>query len=528
METVSTNFGFLSILPPLIAIILALLTRHVILSLFAGVWLGATFLYDNNPIIGFLHIIDRFISPALADPDHAAIIIFSMLLGGMVGVISKNGGTYGIVGLVTKWAKGVRTGQFATWLLGVLIFFDDYANTLIVGHTMRPVTDKLKISREKLAFIVDSTAAPVAGLTLSTWIGYEIGLIADSLSQTGYKGDAFSVFFLSIPYRFYPILAVFFVLLIALAKRDFGPMLTAERRAFTKGELVAPGSHPAEDQTDLKTVMPAKGIKYRWYNGVIPIAVVVIVTFVGLYVTGRNAVLESGEQIEGIRQIIGKASSSQALFWASLSGCVIAIILSVCQRILTLTQAMDAWFSGIKSMLLAMVILILAWSIGAVTKEMGTAVYLTGLLKNSIHPSWIPTLTFLIAAATSFATGTSWGTMAILMPLVMPLSWTIATSAGLSTVMTENVFLGTVSGVLAGAIFGDHCSPISDTTVMSSMASACDHVDHVKTQLPYAVTVGVVCVLAGSIPTGFGFPPAISLILAAVILTLLLRFIGKK
>lgn len=528
MENAVEHFGFLSILPPLVAILLALISRHVILSLFAGVWLGSTIIYDFNPLTGFLHIIDRFISPALADSDHAAIIIFSMLLGGMVGVISKNGGTFGIVSLVTRWAKSPRSGQIATWILGLIIFFDDYANTLIVGHTMRPITDKLKISREKLAFIVDSTAAPVAGLTLSTWIGYEIGLISDAIGHTSYTGDAFSVFIMSIPYRFYPILAIFFVFLVAVTKRNFGPMLHAERRAQETGELVEPGSHPAEDQTDLARVMPAKDIKYRWYNGVIPILVVIVVTFVGLYVTGKNSILENGEELRGLKHIIGNSSSSQALFWASLSGCAVAIFLSLIQRILTVTEAMDAWFNGTKSMLLAMLILILAWSIGAVTKEMGTAQYLTQILKDSLHPSWIPVLTFVLAAAISFATGTSWGTMAILMPLVVPLSWTIATSIGLETQMAEGIFLATTSSVLAGSIWGDHCSPISDTTVMSSMASACDHVDHVRTQLPYAGLVGIVSIAAGSIPAGFGIPPIISIISSGAILIFAIKLLGKK
>jgi len=522
------HYGFLSILPPIIAIVLALVTRHVVLSLFAGIWLGATFIYDMNPVIGFLHIIDRFIQPAIADSDHVAIIIFSMLLGGMVGVISKNGGTLGIVSLITRWAKTPRSGQLATWMMGLVIFFDDYANTLIVGHTMRPITDKLKVSREKLAFIVDSTAAPVAGLTLSTWIGYEIGLIQDALQSISYSGKAFSVFLFSIPYSFYPILTIFFVFMITWTRRDFGPMRKAENRSLTTGKLVADNAHPAEDQADLNRVLPKNGIPHRWINAVLPISVVIVVTLVGLYVTGKAAIIESGEEIRGLRHIISNSSSYQALFWASLSGCVVAILLSVSQQILSITEAMEAWFNGLKSMLLAMVILTLAWSIGAVTKEMGTAVYLTQILKDAVNPAWIPTLTFILAAATSFATGTSWGTMAILVPLVLPLSWTIASASGLPPTHVEAIFLATTSSVLAGAIFGDHCSPISDTTVMSSMASACDHVDHVRTQIPYAALVAMVCIIMGYIPAGFGLSPFLSIAIGAVTLLILLRLLGKK
>lgn len=523
-----TDYGILSVIPPIVAIILALLTKHVVLSLFFGVWLGSTFIYGNNPLLGFLHLIDRFVKPAIADPDHAAIIIFSMLLGGMVGVMSKSGGTAGIVSLVIKWAKSKTTGQFATWLLGIIIFFDDYANTLIVGHTMRPITDRLKISREKLAFIVDSTAAPVAGLTMSTWIGYELGLISDAIQNTTYSGNALSVFVLSIPYRFYPILAIFFVFIISVMRRDFGPMRRAEERAWKTGQLFAEGSHPAEDSSDLAQVMPEAKTPCRWYNGIIPIVVVIVATLMGLYVTGKNVLLEAGIDAISIKEIIGASDSFQALFWGALFGCVTAILLSLTQRILTVTEAMDAWFAGLKSMLLAMVILTFAWSIGAVTKEMQTAEYLTQILGGSLNPSWIPALTFILAAFTSFATGTSWGAMAILIPLVLPLSWQIATAAGLSPEAVQTIFFASTSGVLAGSIFGDHCSPISDTTVMSSMASACDHIDHVRTQMPYAVLVGMVSLFAGLIPAGFGVSPYISLVVSATVLFLVLRFVGKR
>lgn len=528
MENTVVDYGLLSILPPLLAILLALITKHVILSLSAGVLLGATFIYGNNPLLGLLHIIDKFIQPAVADPDHAAVMIFTFLLGGMVGVISKSGGTLGIVSLVTKWAKSPRSGQIASWVLGLIIFFDDYANTLIVGHTMRPITDKLKISREKLSYIVDSTAAPVAGLAISTWIGYEVGLIADALSQTSYDGNAFSVFFLSIPYRFYPILAIFFVALVAITRRDFGPMHTAEQRAATTGKLIADGAHPAEDVSDFARITPDGHVKCRWWNGVLPILIVIIVTLAGLYVTGRNSILSKEEELKGLEQIIGSSDSFQALFWGSLAGCLSAILLAVGQRILTVTKAMDAWFSGMKSMMLAMIILVLAWSIGAVTKDMHTAEYLTQILKDSVNPAWLPTITFVLAAVTSFATGTSWGTMAILIPLVLPLSWSIAAAAGVPPGVIEELFFATTSSVLAGSIWGDHCSPISDTTVMSSMASACDHVDHVRTQLPYALIVGIVCVVAGSIPAGFGFSPMLSLVAGGVLLFLFLRIFGKK
>lgn len=528
MEATAAHYGILSILPPLVAIVLAIVTRRVILSLFAGVWIGAAFIFGNNPITGFLHIIDRFVQPALADPDHAAIIIFSMTLGGLVGVIAKNGGTKGLVSVITKFAKSRRAGQISTWLLGLVIFFDDYANTLIVGNTMRPITDDLKVSREKLSFIVDSTAAPVAALTLSTWIGYEIGLIGDALGQTGFTGGAMSVFLNSIPYSFYPLLTIFFVLMVGVTGRDFGPMRKAENRTMTTGKVADNDVDAAEDLTGLSHVNPKEGTKCRWYNSAVPILVVIVVSIVGLYVTGVQAIEASGEEVVDFQHIISNASTFQALFWSSLSGCIVAIAMSIVQRLLTVAEAMNAWFLGARAMVLAMIILTLAWSIGAVTKEMGTAAYLTQILRDVVHPSMIPTLTFILAALTSFSTGSSWGTMAILVPLVLPLSWTLGFDVGLDPVMMKTIFFSTTASVLAGAIFGDHCSPISDTTVMSSMASSCNHIDHVRTQMPYAILVAIVCIVGGTLPAGFGVSPFISLAVCSGLLLLFLFAIGRK
>lgn len=517
-----------SLLPPFIAIFLALITRQVIFSLFIGVWSGALIVYNYNPLTSFLGMINHYIKPALSDPDHAAIIIFSMMLGGMVGIISKNGGTQGIVKSVSKYAKTPLLGQLITWMLGIVIFFDDYANTLIVGNTMRPITDKFKISREKLSYIVDSTAAPIACLAVSTWIGFEIGLIGDALKGTGFGMDPFVVFVASIPYRFYPILTIILILLVIVMRRDIGPMFTAEHRARTTGKVLREGAVPAADMTDLRMVTAEDHIPKRMINGVLPILTVIIVTMVGLYVTGRNAIIEAEGSDFGFRNIMSNSSSYEALFWSSLSGCFVGAALSLGQRILKLSQVMDAWFHGVKSMLLAMVILLLAWSIGAVTKELKTAEYIVGLLGNTMSPYWLPVLTFFIAAVISFATGTSWGTMAIIMPLVIPLCWAMAVVNSLGAEPARILLYGTVSSVLAGAVFGDHCSPISDTTVMSSMASACDHIDHVRTQIPYALIAAAAGMLIGDIPTAFGIPPILSIFISAVLFFLILRFFGKK
>lgn len=526
--TVRVIPGILSILPPLLAIVLALIIRQVVISLFAGIWLGAIFLYDYNIVGGIYRVVDHFILKALSDTSHIQIIIFSMLFGGMVGVISKNGGTVGIANLITRFARTPRGGQLASWLMAFVIFFDDYANCLVRGNLMRPITDRLRVSREKLSFIVDAGAATVASIfIISTWIGYEVGLIDQGLRMIQSTEDAYAVFLQTIPYRFYPIFTLILVFLIGWMGRDFGPMLDAERRARTTGKVLRDGAQPATDLTE-STSSYTSDKPPRWYNGILPILTVLVVGLYGLYTTGTAALAEQGIRSYGVGDIISKSDSYSSLLWASLSGCLMAILLSVVQRLLKATEAIDAWFNGVKSMLLAMMILILAWSIGSVTQELHTADYLVQVLRGTIEPHWLPVLVFLIAALISFATGTSWGTMAIMMPLVIPLGHTLSLDAQLQGVDYNIILHGVISSVLAGAVFGDHCSPISDTTILSSMASACDHIDHVRTQLPYALLAAVVGMLVGDIPTAFGLSPWISIVIGTGVLVAVLSTVGKK
>ncbi len=521
--------GILSILPPLLAIVFALTLRQVVIALFAGIYLGAVFLFDYQLIGGFFRVLDHFVVKALADPSKVKIILFSLMFGGMVGLISRNGGTVGIANVLTRYARTARGGQLASLFMAFVIFFDDYANCLVRGNLMRPITDKLRISREKLAFIVDAGAATVASIMIiSTWIGYEIGLIDQGLRMINSTEDAYAVFLQTIPYRFYPIFTLILVFLVAYMGRDFGPMLEAERRTRTTGKVMRDGAQPATDLDEHGAQFASTDKPARWYNGLLPIATILIVALYGLYTTGTAALAAEGKVASGIGEIISNSDSYSALLWASFSGCLVAIMLSVGQRILKLGEAIDAWFNGLKAMLLAMLILILAWSIGQVTEDLQTAGYLVQILRGTIAPHYLPVLVFLIAALVSFSTGTSWGTMAIMMPLVIPLGHTLSVDAGLSAADQTIILHGVISSVLAGAVFGDHCSPISDTTILSSMASACDHIDHVKTQLPYALLAAVVGMLVGDIPTAFGVSPWVSITAGTVILILVMRFVGKK
>jgi Na+/H+ antiporter NhaC len=382
--------GWLAILPPVVAILLALIFRQVVPALLAGVWVGA-WIAHGGPFVGVLRTVDRYGVGALNTSDHVSIVIFTLLLGGMVGVISRAGGTIGLVDSLRPYATNSRRGQFVTWLLGILIFFDDYANTLLVGNTMRPVTDRLRISREKLAYIVDSTAAPVASIALvSTWIGYEVSLIGDSLDELGSDLDAYNVFLRSLPYNFYPILALVFGLLVALTLRDFGAMRGAERRA-REGKVLADTAEPLAD-FDNESLRAVEGRPRRWFNAVLPVGVVLLVTFLGLWSTGRTSLTADGDPlaslslfdlgIEGIGGVFGAGNSFQALLWGSLAGCLVAFGLALGQRILSLGESLAAWMGGMRSMMLAMIILLLAWSIADVCADLNTSVFMVANLSN--------------------------------------------------------------------------------------------------------------------------------------------------
>ncbi|WP_420457324.1 Na+/H+ antiporter NhaC family protein [Rubrivirga sp.] len=532
VEEAPPDVGWLAVLPALLAIAAALLFRQVIVALFLGVWLGAWIVTGDLAFgwfTGLFATVQVYVLGALADSDHAAIIIFTLMIGGTVGLIQKNGGTAAIVDVATRWARSAGRGQLATAILGTAVFFDDYANTLIVGGTMRPITDRLRVSREKLAYIVDSTAAPVACLALTTtWIGYEVGLIGTAIDALpGYDEGAYSVFLNSIPYSFYPILALFFVYLIAGTRRDFGPMLAAERRARQTGQLYRPGSNAeaAEAESDLMT--PPEDAPKRLVNAVLPIGVLVVGVIVGLVLTGRAAVAEGGGEMT-LTNVIGDANSYTAMMWASLAAVLTAIVLTVGQRILTLEQAVEAWYLGMRTMLLAVIILVLAWSLAGVNEALGTADVLVTALSGTLAPGFVPALVFLLAAATAFSTGSSWGTMGILMPLVIPLAWGVLAADGLHTTGEyHHIIYSTVSAVLAGAVWGDHCSPISDTTILSSLASSCDHIDHVRTQLPYALTTGGVALLLGTLPTGFNVPWWVMMPICAAVLVAVVRFVAQ-
>ena len=529
---------WMSILPPLLAILMALLFKEVFTALFTGLLLGTSIIhfYQGGNILlsigrGILSIVDTYIINALSDKGHLSIIVFSLLIGGMVNIITRNGGMRGVVNRLSVYASNARNGQLVTWFLGLLIFFDDYANTLVVGNTMRPVTDKLKISRQKLAYIVDSTAAPIASIAfITTWIGAELSYISNGIQTIGLEQTPYSVFFNSLAYSFYPIFALIFILFIVVKRRDYGPMLKAERKARHRQPSEADDERMGFSNK-LNELRAMDGIKHKSFNAVIPVLVIIVGAFAGLIYTGIETTGWSEQMsfTKNISNVIGHADSYQALLWSSLAGILTAIVLTLIQKLMSLEDTVSSMINGFRTMLTAIVILVLAWSIAEVTQHMHTANFISQILLDmNMTPYWVPTLTFIMAALVAFSTGSSWGTMAILYPLILPASWLICQENGLDHQASLSIFYNVVSTVLAGSVLGDHCSPISDTTILSSLASSCNHIAHVRTQLPYALTVGVVAIVFGTLPAAYGISSLILFPVGIGVLFLVVHVFGRN
>jgi len=535
-------FGFWTLIPPVVAIVLAFITKDVVLSLFIGVFSG-TFLINvidsSIPMTfvkGFTDIVKRVVG-SLADSWNAGIVLQVLCIGGVVALITKMGGTKAVAIWLSKKAKTGVSAQISTWVMGLFVFFDDYANSLIVGPIMRPITDKFKVSREKLAFIIDATAAPIAGLAvISTWVGLEISLIKQGYELIGITNvNAFSIFVETMPYRFYNLFMLFFIVCTAFMGREFAGMLKAERRARA-GELhPRRGGAMIEDVED-KTLEPKENIKLQSSNAVIPLLVLILGAFVSFYFSGLGAL--EGEALESAKAhpltfhtfqaTFGAADASVALFQSALLATVVAIFMAVYRKILTVREAIETWGKGWKTMITTIIILLLAWSLSSVIKELGTSRYLVDLLSQSTPKIVLPAAIFILGSFISFSTGTSYGTMGILMPLAIPLASAVGMHSGLEGDALHAYMIVNISAVLTGAIFGDHCSPISDTTILSSMGAGCNHIDHVQTQMPYALAVCAISIFAGYFPTALGLSIWIVLPLGLLVTALVVRFVGQR
>ncbi|MCW0223230.1 Na+/H+ antiporter NhaC family protein [Campylobacter lari] len=544
-------FGVWTLLPPVIAIVLAFITKDVVLSLFIGA-LSGTFmlgLIENNIYHAIIASFTGFISKvvnSMASSGNAGILLQVLTIGGVVALITKTGGTKAVALWLSTKAKQAKSSQFATWCMGIFIFFDDYANSLIVGPIMRPVTDKFKVSREKLAFIMDATAAPITGLAIiSTWIGLEISLIRSGydliddatfahLGIVKEEINAFEIFVQTLPYRFYNLFMLIFVLLTIYTGREFGPMLKAELRAragkFSHG-------HEQIDNVEDKVLEPKEHIKLQASNAIIPLAVLIIFSFIGFYFSGYNALEDANIKMQidaapfslfAFRETFGAADASIVLFQAALLATIIAIILGMYRKIFTLKEAIATWTHGWRTMIMTVIILLCAWSLASVIKDLGTSKYLIDLFSDKTPIYLLPTAIFIFASIISFSTGTSYGTMGILMPLAIPLAMAVGVHNDLNGIELHQYMIINISGVLTGAIFGDHCSPISDTTILSSMGSKCDLLAHVSTQMPYALSVCAISILCGYLPVALGLNVWLGLVFGIIAMIALLFVVGKK
>jgi len=506
------DYGALSLLPSFIAIGVAIAFRQVYLSLFLGVWSGAWLLAGGDAealLSSFFRTLDTYIVQALVpengSPSHIVVVVFTLCIGGMIGVISRNGGLQAIVHSLSRYATTPQRAEWMTYGFGGLLFFDGYANTLIVGNSMRSITEKLGVRREKLAYIVDSTSSPLACIAVvTTWIGFQISLIRETLGE---GAPAFDMILGSITYNFYPILALIFVAIVIGTKRDFGPMHSEKNNVqMYKNENEEEANNPLKHNSYLLAV--------------IPIATLISGVFIGLLLTGKG---------NALHEIFGSADSFKAMLWASFASLVMAIVLSVAFGRMSIPKVIGAMEEGMQPMFGAVIVLVFAWALADINTQLGAASVIASWFDNSsISASWIPIVIFILAAFCSFATGTSWGTMGIMMPLALPLAVGAVNANGAVAMYEHQVILATLAAVMGGSAWGDHCSPISDTTILSSIASGCEHSLHVRTQLPYALLVSVIAVTVGMIPVlVLNIPLIVSFVLCVITLYLVMRIFGE-
>ncbi|MBO5137571.1 MAG: Na+/H+ antiporter NhaC family protein [Spirochaetaceae bacterium] len=528
--------GLWGIIPPVLTIVLAFLTKDVIVSLFLGILSGALIVAGGNPGTALMQLSD-LVAGSLADGWNIRIFLFCAMLGGLVGLLTKTGATRAFGHWASAKLKSGTSSQFMTFVFGVIIFIDDYFNSMSVGTIMRPISDKNKVSRAKLAYILDSTAAPICILApISSWVVTVMSIVRDAQGFEMLGMTEFEFFIKSIPYNVYAILALIMVLAIIFLKRDFGPMKQSELLA-TRGQLMNEEKYgPATGTVNEEETTRAKPVDMLF-----PI-ILLIVTAVAFFpiVTWLGAI--DGEEITTLGQAmksmsIGSAfndtDSSMALWYAVMFTLTITYIYYLARRLLNLKEAAEALRDGIKSMLPALIILTMAWSIGTIIKSpaseggLGLGLYLSHVVSDGNFPvQLLPCILFVLSAVISFATGTSWGTFGIMIPIAMPIVTSLATGIGFDQTQLVNACMISIAAVIGGAVFGDHASPISDTTILSSTGASCPHLEHVATQMPYAIFVAI-CSFIGFVVGGIVLNAAIAWVAAIAVFAVGLLFLPK-
>ena len=535
-ESLGRALGILSLVPPVFAVALAFLTGDVILSLLAGVLAGAamlTALDGGNMLYGTFHRAVESILDTSADRENVQVLILCVAVGGMEGVIRRSGGFEATARKLTGKLDSPRKVNLVSQLFCTLFFFDDYANALISGPVLTPVTDKAGVSREKLSYIVDSTAAPLAGIAvISSWVAVEVSVIQEGLDAAGSTASAFQIFFHSIPYCFYCIFALAFILLLTFTGREYGPMLAAERRARA-GQPLKKGSHAPENRREeLPGTDAADRAGPRIVLAFGSIALLLIFALAAFYVTGKQAAIAEGLIAAGtgfrfrdLSTVMGCADTIQIVLEAALLAGIAALLLGTIMKLFTLSDGVLAWLDGASSLIPTVVILILAWTLASAVQELGTVYFVVDAIRAGVPKVLVPTLIFVTCCVISFAAG-SYGCMFMVMPMAIPI---VAAVGGIADNPAGDPFmLACVAAVLSGGIFGDHCSPMTDCTILAALGAGCETMDHVKTQMPYALTVAVMSVLSGTLLTSLGLPAGFALLIGVTVMALIVRFAGKK
>ena len=552
------HFGIWGLVPPVLTIVLAFVTKDVIISLFLGIFVGSLFVAYGNPITAILNLTDA-IAGNLADGWNIRILLFCALLGGLVGLMTKTGASRAFGEWAAKKIKSRKTSVLMTWICGIVIFIDDYFNSLAVGTIMRPITDKNGVSRAKLAWVLDSTAAPVCILApISSWVVTVMSILKDSAGFETLNMTPLNFFIHLIPYNVYAILTLIMILVIAFTERDWAFMAKAEEMArngvlydVSYGE--APGSMEDTDaerrirpmnmeSEDAKEEKTTKLHRARTIDMIIPLAVLIIsaivifpfTTYLNAVRDGRAATLSEAMHSMTIGEAFNNTDASMALFYAIIFTIVVTYIYYLARRLFTISACSTALIDGMKTMMPALIILTLAWTIGGIIKNtpenggMGLSLYLSDVFVRGNFPLFLlPSLVFIISALIAFATGTSWGTFAIMIPITLPIAVGLATNRGYVGAQYINACSICIGAVLGGAVFGDHASPISDTTILSSTGASCPHLQHVATQLPYATTVGCVSLISLLISSIASFSMIVTWVVALVLLAAAIWLLPK-
>ncbi len=490
------DVGILSVVPPLLTIVLAIVTKEVLLSLFIGVFTGCMIMAGGNPmgameslvailVGGYDETGEYVISGCLTDPWNVEVLLIVIMLGGLIGLLIRSGASQAFGNLISKKVKTQKGAQVTTWLIGVLIFFDDYFNALTNGAIMRPVTDRYGISREKLSYIIDSTAVGICLVVpLSSWVAFIASLIAGAYADVGIEEDAFMAFLKVVPYNYYAWLSIIMVLVVALLKLDFGPMAKAEKRTRETGLLCDKTFSGGEADEDDFSGIPVSD-KGKSLDLLAPIILLIVLAMIFMLYTG--GFFETYDLTDTLNNLDGML----ALVYAIGISLVFSIIFYKIRGLSKITESIAAFVTGTKSMLFVVILLAFAWGIGSVSAELGTAEYVASLFVGNV-PGWIvPLILFVFACAMTFSTGASWGTFAIMIPIAVPLA----------VAMDINVY-ACIATVIGGGGFGNHCSPLADTAILSSAASNIRHTDHIKTQIPYSLTCAGAAAV-GYIVSGF-------------------------